>query len=702
MEDHSFLYAAFAIFSLLTLSTIVLSITKLIRIPFAVGLLFAGIGLSLLQHAYDLEVLNYFSFSPDVVFYVFLPTLIFEAAYHLNLHQFKGLFREILSLAFLGLLVSTGVIGVGLNYLLDMPITIALVFGALISATDPVAVLAIFKELKAPKKLTTIVDGESLMNDAIALVFFQFFLKIAGGAAFVFSAKFIFTETAHLVQSLMLGVIVGAILGFVFSFAIAKIESKGAQLTLSLILAHATFLVAEGILTHILHIPTSGILATMVAGLIMGNFGKRKLSQPTVKSFAEIWDFLGFLSNALIFILLGVKIGQIDFNLYWKEILVASALTLFVARGVSVFVSLGLSNLTRAKNQEISFSYKIITMWGGLRGALAATAVLMIPAKNEYVEMLQAMTAGVILVSFLINAMTITALLKKLKIVNFTKNENLQEKEAQIIIDEEVLVYLDWLFDKKYIPEFAYQELKDKYEGYLKNSNKEFKKMNDNFSENEREVEFLLTHYALGVELQTYRKLYIRKEIGENRFVSFKSSIHRQLDRLERGELPDEREMKKFKVAPVIPNKCHFCKNIKISGFRKVATKFFNYFRNKTILDQLMHYRGRRIASWKVVEEFKKLENDHPIFKNSKVVKKIMRRYLKWNKNAEKKMHQLENKFPEILRGVRLRLAEESCLKKEAEVEREYFEKGFICEKVFDHLEESVRQRRKICQNNFN
>ena len=688
MEDsHSFLYGTMAVFSLLTLATIIHALCKKTKIPFAVGLLFSGVFLTAIFNKYSWGGAEYLQFSPEIVFYVFLPTLIFESAYHLNFRYFQGVLKEVCTLSIFGFLCSTAIVASGLHYFIDLPWIAAILFGSLISATDPVAVLSIFKEMKAPKKLSTIVDGESLLNDGIALVVFQFFFKIAIlGASIALTPNLLFTQGILLSKAIVLGIIVGIVFGIIFSFAISQARSKGVQLTLSLILAHATFLIAEGILG------VSGILATMTAGLIMGNYGKRKLSLQTKKSFAEIWSFLGFVSNSLIFILLGLKLGEVNFAAHLNSILFATILTIVIARSVSVFASFFITNQFKKGKQKISYPFQVVTIWGGLRGALAAAAVLLIPESYAYAEQLQAMTAGVILASFLLNAMTIPKLLKWLKIIEFTFSETIQKIEAQILTNEKICQYLDSLLKRQYISAPIHETLKSKYEKHKDYAIKQLEKVKKILPKSDRENEKILTHYALGIELKTYKTLFEKQELSEDRFITLRNSIHRQEERLENDILPDERKFT-AKFAPVIPIACPLCKNIKIKWLKKLITKAFKYRQTQQIKLRLQHYRARRIASWKVAYDFEKLEESHSIFKDSETVKKIIKRYKDWNQNSKAKMSTLEKKFPIIVIKERLQIAEGSCFKKEQEIEKEFFEKGLICEKVFEDLDAEIEKK---------
>ena len=588
---------------------------------------------------------------------------------------------EVSILATLGIGISIAIVGFGLHYLTGLPFIACFLFGTFISATDPVAVLAIFREMRAPKKLSTIVDGESLLNDGTALVTFQVLFKVAVlGSGMLLAPKNLFIQGAGMVESIVFGVAIGSILGWFFSYTIANANSKGVQLTLSLILAHVTFLIAEGLLG------VSGILATMAAGIVMGNFGSRKLSPDTKKSFSEIWKFLEFISNSLIFLLLGMKLGQFPFWEHGKLILIAIVLTIFIARPLSVFPSFFLANLFRKKIDKSPFSYQWITVWGGLRGALAAAAVLLIPESYPYVAKFQAMTMGIIAATFILNATTISFWLKKFNLIQLTVSEKIQSLEARILISQKVAVHLQKMVNRKYVAPEIFSQLEKKYIHQQTNAELELEKLQNSLLQNKKEIEKTLTRFALGIEIKTYKRLFELGEISEKRVGVLLGSIFRQTDRLEKNILPKEQKINET-YAPHIPKK-------KIYRFKCFQKKWDQYRKHK-ITERLQHYRARRIASWRVIVDFENLQKTHPLFQKSEIVDEMLRRYRHWNANSEKKMGHLERKYPEITEPFRVRAAESSCLNREQELEKEYLEKGLISEKVFATMDAAVRRRQE-------
>lgn len=688
MEHSEFLYGAIAIFSSLTFATIVHAICRYLKISFSVGLLFGGILLALFVEYFHISVFEYFQFSPEVVFYIFLPTLIFESAYNLNFRQLKGIIGDVVLMATFGLFLSMFIVAGLMHYFTGLNWGTAFLFGALISATDPVAVLAIFKELRAPKKLSTMMDGESLLNDGTGLIVFNFVMKVVIVGTVTFNSQSFLSEGGYFITSLVKGIGIGLVLGWGFTYAIARSESKGVQLTLSLILAHATFIFAEGIL-HV-----SGILTTMAAGLVVGNFGMRKLTSETRNLFAETWEFMGFVANSLIFLLLGMKFVQVDFVSYWKLVLISAGVVIFIARPVSVFISFFISNIFRNKFSKISFRHQEVVFWGGLRGAIAATAVLLIPESFQYFPELLAMTAGTILATFILNATTIPLLLKKLKFVEFTVSEKIQKFEAEILIDEKVKEFLHQIREQDYIAEDIFKELEDKYSNAEVRAINKLKKIQKKLKKkSSREIEKILTYHTLEIEKKCYQDLLEQDEISEARFCTLNESILRQMDRLDRDELPDERKSP-VKYAPEIPKKVDWINRIPEGFLRNLAIYLFKKNQKRKILERLRHYRARRIAGAKVNADLEKLAEHHAIFGEKEILEKILKRYECWHKNAQNKVERLEKKFPNIVIPERIRTAQRSCLTKEYECQKDFYEKGLISEKVFRDLEKDVCDRK--------
>ncbi len=683
MEQAAFLGGAMTLFSLLTVAVVVSDLCRRAGFPFAVGLLAAG-GLlgGGLQFLGAIDQLQ-FVFSPELVFYVFLPTIIFESAYQLDFRQFRRVLPEVSLLATLGLGLSALVIALGLSTLLQLDWGAALIFGVLISATDPVSVLAIFKELRVPKRLSTIVEGESLINDATALVIFGVLISLYVDSTLTITPQTALGQAGALIAVIVLSLSVGAILGWLFSAAISRTGQRGVQLTLSLILAHLTFILAEGFL-HM-----SGILATMAAGIIVGNVGVRRLHEQERQQFDGIWDFMGFVSNSLVFLLLGVRLAQIDLFGNWPILLVSIVITLFVARPISVLSVFGVSNRLRRPHHRTPLATQSIIIWGGLRGTLSAAAVLLIPDTYPFAEPLQIMTTGVIGASFFLNATTMKWLLKRLHITDFTLSERIQQLEAEILIDEAVVRQLDRMHQRKFIPTPVHQKLKVAYEQKEVDAVLRLSEIQEKLSRRgTREIEKILSYHALGIEGQTYRQLFDRYEISEQRYLVLVESILRQRERLERDELPQERQSK-AKFAPVIPQSCQWAP----TTLWGIPHRWWVARRDRLIRERLQHYRARKIASNDVIEEFSELLANQNFHIEAKIIQKIINRYRKWNRNAERKLQGIRGAFADVAHQAEIQMAEHSCLQKEIRIEEDFYRKGLISARVHRDRQTDIAQR---------
>ncbi len=373
-----------------------------LRLPHSVLLVLLGLAIGL---AIDLSpaTLDHF---PEFVLYVLLPPLIFESAYHLDSDQLKRDFAPVAGLAVVGLLLSTLLIGLGLTWL-GLPREAAFLFGALISATDPVAVVALFRELGAPPRLGLLVEGESLLNDGTAIVLFRVILV---GAASLTGAMSSFALVV------LGGVAVGLALVLVSSlfFRITR-RSGAAQVGLTVVAAYSSFILAD----HYLGV--SGVISTMVVGLYLGRQSRLQLNREALHAMHSIWELLALSANTLIFLAVGLSADLPGLLKYPK--MAALALVLVVlARAAAVISVTGVVNRLRLC-PRISYRYQAVMIWGGLRGGLALALVLIIPVGFPARDDLLALATMVVLTFLLVNALTTAPLLRLLKLDRLTAAE---------------------------------------------------------------------------------------------------------------------------------------------------------------------------------------------------------------------------------------------------------------------------------------
>ena len=401
---------------LLTIAIVAAGLLRNVAIPYTVLLVVIGILLSELAKVWPpLHDLHQFQLTPELVFFVFLPALIFESGLSLDSRQLLKDLAPILTLAIPALLISTTLVGVGLWLLLDIDLTIALLFGALISATDPVAVVALFKELGAPLRLNVLVEGESLFNDATAIVVFTILLGmvVEGSSINLFTSL---SAIAEFLRVFIGGALVGALTGLLVSEMLYRLQSHhSAILTMSIVTAYSSFIIAE----HGLHV--SGVMATVSSAMALGIYGMTRLSNEVKPVLAETWEFIALVANSLLFLLVGLSINVEQLIAHIGVILVVVAIVL-LARAASVYSLLPIT--TRLfRLPLVSMAERHIMWWGGLKGGLAIAIALSIPESVPGRDILINLTLGVVLFSLMVNAWSIRPLMHRLKLDRLNEDE---------------------------------------------------------------------------------------------------------------------------------------------------------------------------------------------------------------------------------------------------------------------------------------
>jgi CPA1 family monovalent cation:H+ antiporter len=395
----------FLILILLLVSTIVAVIGRRFRIPYTVGLVLAGLALSL-RSPIDIDV------SPKLFLSLFLPPLLFEAAYLLNFDELRRNLSTVVLLAVPGVLLNMFLVGAVVSLGGGLTLPIALVFGSLIAATDPVAVVGIFRKLGAPKRLEVLLEGESLLNDGTAIVIFNLTL------AFIASGEFsLINALTDFVRIAGGGLIVGLVFGWLFASLTTRIDDHLVETTLTTVLAFGSFLVAE----DLLHV--SGVLAVVAAGIVSGNVGLRGMSPTTRIVVFNFWEYAAYLANSAVFLLIGLQMDLPALINSWQSILWAIGAVL-VSRAVVIYL---FSNLGR----RIPLSWRHVLFWGGLRGGIALALALSLPPGLEpYRETVILMAFGVVLFSIVGQGYSMDRLLLRLKVL-IRSEEQLEYESRQ-------------------------------------------------------------------------------------------------------------------------------------------------------------------------------------------------------------------------------------------------------------------------------
>ncbi len=344
----------------------------------------------------------------DMVLFVFLPALVFESALTIDVHRLIDDLAPILFLAIIGLLISTFVVGISLWGVSQQTLLVCMLLGAIISATDPVAVVAIFKELQAPKRLVILVEGESLFNDATAIVMFTLL------SAMIFQEQKVgfLSGTLAFVKVFFGGMAVGYLCGIGTVYVLKWLKKLPlVKTTLTFSLAYLSFILAE----HYLHV--SGVMATVTAGLVLSSLGQSSMPPTTWVMLVETWEHVGFWANSIIFILVGITVPEIisQTDLHLLGVLAVLILCAVAVRAAIIYGVLPLISF-RNWAVPVSTAFKTVMFWGGLRGAVSlalALAVMENPRFDPEIRFfIGSLVAGFVLFTLFVNATTIGPLIR--------------------------------------------------------------------------------------------------------------------------------------------------------------------------------------------------------------------------------------------------------------------------------------------------
>jgi CPA1 family monovalent cation:H+ antiporter len=387
---------------LFSVATAVAIGARRLRIPYTAALVVVGLGLS------ALHVVEPPHLTKQVLFAFILPGLLFEAAYNLDLAELRRTWWGITALAVPGVAVAIaltawlttsaiGAFGVDSKF----TIGIGLVFGALIAATDPVAVVALFKQLRAPSRLTTLLEAESLVNDGTAIVFLALILSFVSGASTAPGAI-----AWHLLTMTGGGILTGVTVGFAASQITKRVDDPMVEITLTVIAAYGSFVLSD-------QLGVSGVLATVSSGVICGNYGKRiGMSDATKVAIHAFWEYLSFALNSVVFLLIGFEVAYGNLAAAWREVGIAWVAALVSRAAVIAAVTM----LLRHSVEHIPARWSVVLTWGGLRGALSMVLALGLAPDFAGGETLVTMTFGVVLISLVLQGLTMPSLLRALRI----------------------------------------------------------------------------------------------------------------------------------------------------------------------------------------------------------------------------------------------------------------------------------------------
>jgi CPA1 family monovalent cation:H+ antiporter len=475
-------------------------------VPYTVGLVLAGLVLGFIH------ILSPPHLTKALLYNIFLPGLLFEAAFHLEQSDFWQNRISIFALAVPGVVVATALTAailtpaaesLGIDRGFDW--RYAVVFGALIAATDPIAVVAMLRNLGAPRRLSVLMEGESLLNDGTGIVFFTLSLAIVSGGS---------VSAGELVLRFFAIVGIGGLIGIAIGVAVSKViehvDDPMIEITLTTIAAYSSFVLAESF--HY-----SGVIATVAAGMLCGNYGARTGMSATTRIAVEtFWRYVAFALNSIIFLLIGFEIDVRSLLADAPMILIAYA-AVMLAR---VAVVAGVAALLRRTRERIPLSWGAALTWGGLRGALPMVLALSLPPTFAPRGLIINMTFGVVVLFILMHGLSMSPLLRYLGIVREQQERRAHDlARGQIRAVTAALAELDRVENRGFVDTEMLACLRQEYRARLGRADEEIRRIHRNRQEIRQEERQRLRRRLILTEkhqlIEAFREGLIDRDIHD-------------------------------------------------------------------------------------------------------------------------------------------------------------------------------------------
>ncbi|MEM9567302.1 MAG: cation:proton antiporter [Cyanobacteria bacterium P01_E01_bin.34] len=553
LEDP--LFAGHLFFLMLLVIAIASEITlRRLRVPYTIGLVVVGLTLGLLLPQMTggqlLQVAQ-----NETIFFIFIPILVFESALNMDGRLLMRNLLPALLLAIPGLLLSTAIVAALVVWLTPLPLGQAILFGALISATDPVAVIALFKELGAPKKLTILVEGESLLNDATAIVLFELILlqieqAHSGGGGFGL------VTIAGGLQSFVVvffgGSLVGLLLGLL-TIRLIPLERGNpmVQVATSVAVALLAFVVAE----DFLHV--SGVMATVGAGLVVGWYRDVKYSREAQTSIHQFWEFAAFLANSLIFLFLGLTQAGFVRELFAEGVLgtmggttdlltyaAVAIVAVLVARGITIAVLFPLLLNRLPKASSIDWRYQLTIYWGGLRGAVGVALALSLNPDLVDRRTIVGLTLAVVFFTAIVSGTTIGKLIRRLRLNIPDLVDRVLHAQATLAVKQSALAQVSSTVQPGHLSQRLRRSLQQQYEREVSEQKDILSRLRADPLYKQQGIDAqMLWLQALNLEQAAYQETYERGGISEAVMQELKLTIDLKRDAVRRGQIPPPSEI---------------------------------------------------------------------------------------------------------------------------------------------------------------
>lgn len=663
----------------LLISAAMRNFAKLSGIPFTILMLVIGLGAGAYVRTLDTShgLLSFFHHSgehslvsPEMILFIFLPMLIFESAFSLDAHLFKKLLPNIsllagpailfttLCTAYLMLTITPASWGWNLSY--------ALLFGALINATDPVAVVALLRELGISKRLVTLIEGESLLNDGTAIVLFTVFL---GVSLVGFESVSLTDVLIKLLKVVAGGLLVGWLLAQFISRWIGKIFNDPLlEITLMMALAYLAMAIAEGFL-HV-----SGVMALVIAGLYMSSVGRTRISPEVIGFLHEFWEMMAYIANALIFFLVGLVIALQIKSVQITEIWIAfvAYFGVMIIRAIAVFL---FRPLFAALKNPITKDQAIIVSWGGLRGAVSLALALMLsqtPGLDEgFRQQALLFTAIIVLCTVIFNGVSMKFILRILGLDKPTLATQISANLARVSVLGDVKSMINELSSSSNFRNVYWADVRgdvDRMYEETKQSCDDLQQQIEHASPIEHKTEFWLR--VLNVERSGYWELFSQGILSRKAISILNHEIDNQVDNLKQGNLVHAKQR-----TPKL-SQTYKSMNVLFREYRSLQKQFsFIIFEN--LMLRFHCYHAEQYAAKKVLENLPTLEGMH-----KDIEEQIRETYTGYLNNAKMRIEQMRASMPDLTQAIETYFAKRLTLNCERDGIKKLMKYGIIDEGI--------------------
>lgn len=672
-----------AFVGMMVVAAAVHALSKRFKVPFTVTLVVVGAILAWLSDRVDfLAPIASLTVTPDAVLFVFLPTLIFQSAFHLDARALRENLTATLTLAVPGLLFSTAVIG-GIMHVAAPWVGVhlnwaeALLLGSILSATDPVAVIALFSQLGAPKRLTVLVEGESLFNDATAIVLSRIIIGVMAAGAL--TSETLIVGGVGFLAVFFGGLVVGWVLALVAGYIIGKVEGDSFfEITLTTILAYLSFYVAE----HYLHL--SGVMAVVAAGVVIGGWGRAKISPSIVAYLRHFWDYLAGVANALIFLLVGlsVDLGALVDTL---PVLFWVVVAMLVSRALVIYTLVPMVGKLPGSD-PIDRRYQAVMYWGGLRGGIALAIALSLPATVDQ-ELFIHIATGAVLFTLLVQGLSIERLVRHFGLHIPPLSDRMARLEGLISAKHRTLAEVPGLLaGGLFSPRIA-----DEMQARCTRSLDQLKGQLDDLRTREldlQEERRLLYLRCFGEEKTLYYQMFSKGHLGERTYRNLTHSIELQTETIRHeGRLPE------FTLHPPSGERLETVLHRLLERVPGLGTAVEGLRAGRAARDYEVawaRFRGSR----RVLDDLDELTRTEAV--RADIEEEVREYYAFWHESARSRLDQTAELFPEFVAATQERLADRLALHAEQNAIEEKAHAGIIPHGVAEVMLEEMAQELRV------